>query len=194
MTAKHGREPHIGTEGVAQTPREAPFPRQRSATYVGHVSHGPEEPPTPWGRYVKALTDRPGWSVARLSRESGIERGTIFRWISGRLERVTVESVRLVAETSGDDIDRALRAAAGLTPDGGVDTDEDEIEFEIRLIQASDLPPEQKRAMVDYARELQRRQQAERAQVRERQRVERRSNLQAMIDLAKGGGTTRPAT
>lgn len=194
MTAEHGCEPRIGTEGVAQTPRGARLPRQRGATYLGHVSHELEEPPTSWGRYVKALTDRPEWSVARLARESGIERGTIFRWISGRLERVTVESVRLIAETAGDDVDRALRAAAGIAGNGVEENnDEAEIDFEIRMIEQSSLPDQQKRAMVDFARQLQRRQQAERAQIRERQRAERRNSLQTMIDLAQGGNAN-PAT
>src|SRR4051794_10281728 len=189
-----GRKPSkSGQAGVTSLARE-PLCRGRSTgTYSGRVSHGDDDEANPWGRYVKALTDRDGWSVARLARESGIARRTLFRWIGGSTESVTVESVRLVAAASGDDLDRALRAAAGLALDEEENDDEAEIDFEIRMIEQSSLPEPQKRAMVDFARQLQRRQQAERAQVRERQRAERRNSLQTMIDLAQGGNTN-PAT
>lgn len=65
-----------------------------------------------WGEYLKRMTSRPGWSVARLAREAGINRATAFKWISGRTG-VTVANVRLVAQALGDDPNNALRAAAG---------------------------------------------------------------------------------
>lgn len=65
-----------------------------------------------WGRYLSELTSRPGWSVARLARESGIHRSTIFRWISGEVRNVSTNSVRLIAKASGDDEKAALRAAS----------------------------------------------------------------------------------
>lgn len=68
-----------------------------------------------WASYLRRMTDRPGWSVARLARESGVHRGTIFKWLSGN-EGVTVASVRTIATALGDDVTNALRAAAGMPP------------------------------------------------------------------------------
>jgi Transposase. len=58
------------------------------------------------------MTDRPGWSVARLARESGVHRATIFKWI-GNKGGVTMASVRAIADALDDDPENALRAAAG---------------------------------------------------------------------------------
>ena len=73
-------------------------------------------PASEWGRYLRRITSAPGWSVARLARESGIHRATIFEWIRGDGESVTIGSVRAVAAASGDDLQNALRAAANLAP------------------------------------------------------------------------------
>lgn len=178
--------------GVAHLPREAHYQRSKSATYRWHMSHGQDETPTtPWGRYVKGLTERPDWSVARLARESGIDRGTVFRWIRGSNERVTVESVKTIAVAAGDDVDRALRAAAGLPIDEDEPT-EDEIDQEIAYIEASDLPEGQKRAMIRFARKLQADQRAEREALRQRQATERRSHIRDVIDIARRGGDPDP--
>lgn len=67
-----------------------------------------------WGAYLKRMTSRPGWSVARLARESGIHRATIFDWIKGSGDSVTIASVRAVASALGDDLENALRAVASL--------------------------------------------------------------------------------
>src|SRR5690554_3702349 len=67
-----------------------------------------------WGRYLKRMTARPGWSVARLARESGIHRATIFDWIKGDGESVTIASVRAIAAALDDDLENALRAVASL--------------------------------------------------------------------------------
>ena len=58
------------------------------------------------------MTDRPGWSVARLARESGVHRATIFKWL-GTKGGVTMTSVRALAAAVGDDPENAMRAAAG---------------------------------------------------------------------------------
>lgn len=73
-------------------------------------------PRSEWGRYLRRMTSALGWSVARLARESGIHRATIFDWIRGDGESVTISSVRAVADAFGDDLHNALRAAAGLAP------------------------------------------------------------------------------
>lgn len=63
-----------------------------------------------WGAYLAAAVTQPGWSVARLAREAGISRSTIFRWMSGEVTNVTTARVRAVAEALGDDVERALQA------------------------------------------------------------------------------------
>lgn len=85
------------------------------APYRVHVSDaGAEQPPNEWAKLLREITDRPGWSVARLNRESGIHRSTIFRWLSGEVTNVTMDSIRLVAQTAGIDLDVAVRAASTL--------------------------------------------------------------------------------
>lgn len=184
--------PGVYPETVAQVRRVAGCSRRSTARYRSDVTEPDDAPASEWSRYLREATDREGWSVARLAREAEINRATIFRWMSGGGERVTIESVRRIADALGDDLDVVLRAAGGLPEREDANGDE-EIDFEIRMIEQSSLPDPQKRAMVDFARQLQRRQQAERAQIRERQRAERRNSLQAMIDLAQGGNTN-PAT
>lgn len=182
----------IGSPAVAWMPRLPSYSRRQDATYRRHVSNTDETPTTEWGRYLKEATDRDGWSVARLAREAGMDRGTIFRWISSGGERITIDSVRRIAAAIGDDLDDALRAASGLPPKDETYED-DEIEFDIRMIRESDLPERHKEDMIKHARSLQRRQQADRIALRERQRAERRAQLQAMMDVARGGDP-QPAT
>lgn len=74
-----------------------------------------------WGAYIKRMVDRPGWSVARLAREAGIHRATIFGWIKDDTPSLTVASVRAIAQALGDDIDNALRAAGSVEPEGWED-------------------------------------------------------------------------
>lgn len=66
-----------------------------------------------WADYLRRMTDRPGWSVARLGRESGIHRATIFKWIAGK-GGANVTSVRAIAAALGDDPANALRAAGNM--------------------------------------------------------------------------------
>ncbi|WP_189114529.1 helix-turn-helix domain-containing protein [Pilimelia terevasa] len=66
-----------------------------------------------WADYLQRMTKRPGWSVAKLARESGIHRGSIFKWISGD-RGMTVANVVTIAKALGDDPVNALRAAAGI--------------------------------------------------------------------------------
>lgn len=182
------RDRHSQTpKSVASLPRVAPYPRRPRASYGVRVSNGQDESDTEWARYLKEVTTRPDWSVARLAREAGLDRGTIFRWIKGGGDRVTVDSVRRISEATGDNLDTALRAAGGLPIDDDTDDDTDELEFEISMILRSDLPEAQKQAMVDYARDLQRRQRDERRALVDRQRSERRSAIQRVMDIARGG-------
>jgi transcriptional regulator with XRE-family HTH domain len=120
-----------------------------------------------WPAYLRRMTKRPGWNVARLARESGIHRGTIFKWIAGG-SGVTVDSVRRVALALGDDLENAFHAAGNV---GAPMPGEDE---ELALIE---------RAPVDAAlKDVMRRKLFER---RERERLDRLAYLQDMIDVAK---------
>ena len=66
-----------------------------------------------WAEYLRRMTERPGWSVARLARESGIHRATLFRWMSGK-GGANVTSVRAIARALGDEPSNALRAAGNM--------------------------------------------------------------------------------
>src|SRR6185369_10645316 len=37
---------------------------------------------TGWAKYVRQVSKRPGWSVARLARETGFSKSTFFDWMS----------------------------------------------------------------------------------------------------------------
>jgi transcriptional regulator with XRE-family HTH domain len=121
-----------------------------------------------WAAYLRRMTKRPGWSVARLSRESGIHRATIFKWLAGDTG-VTVDSVRRVALALQDEPGIALRAAgnAGI-PVAAV---EDE---EMAIIDRAPVD--------DDLKDIMRGQLLER---RERERLQRIADFQTMIDLAK---------
>jgi transcriptional regulator with XRE-family HTH domain len=98
-----------------------------------------------WAAYLRRITKRPGWSVARLARESGIHRATIFAWIAGE-QGVTVSSVRAIATAAGDDPIAVLRAAADITSD--------EYDEELELILSAPVDDEMKRDMVVRLAEL----------------------------------------
>jgi transcriptional regulator with XRE-family HTH domain len=103
------------------------------------------------------MTRRPDWSVAKLARESGIARQTIFEWMRDGGESVTVGSVRRIAEALGDDVSNALLAA------GGVDE-------EISAIHQSNLDPAAKADLMEYVKTL-----------REAQRSVRRQEIEALL-------------
>ncbi|MFV2094867.1 helix-turn-helix domain-containing protein [Micromonospora sp. LOL_014] len=81
-----------------------------------------------WAQYLRRMTERPGWSVAKLARESGVHRATIFKWMSGKAG-ANMASVQAIAEALGDDVSTALRAAShsGLVS-------EDEFDEDVRII------------------------------------------------------------
>jgi hypothetical protein len=86
-----------------------------------------------WGQYLKRMTSRPGWTVARLARESNIHRGTIFGWIKEDTPSVNIDSVRAITMALGDDLENGLRAAGRVDTGDGKDP---EIEL-IRTAHAS---------------------------------------------------------
>jgi transcriptional regulator with XRE-family HTH domain len=127
-------------------------------------------PAETWAEYLRRMTKREGWSVARLARESGIHRGTIFKWLGGETG-VTVDSVRRIAIALGDEPSAALRAAGSAGVPASAERDE-----EMDLIN---------RAPVDDDLKAQMRQQL--LVRRERERQARLADIQGMIELAKRG-------
>lgn len=121
--------------------------------------------PNDWGAYLRRMTARPGWSVARLARESGIHRATIFDWIKGGGESVTIASVRAIARALGDDLESALRAVANLESAPG---SRDE---EMELILSAPVGPEMQKQMIAQMLEL-----------REQDRQQRLRVIRWMVD------------
>lgn len=109
------RATHICTDSELR--RTEAIPRWSEHVYGGLMPQrgGKPRPPTPLMRYLKSIQDRPGWSIARVARESGglVSRATLFRIMMGETKRVSVDTVRLVAQIAGDDPEEVLAMAAG---------------------------------------------------------------------------------
>lgn len=120
--------------------------RRTAATpYRVHMSDPVNSERSPWAVYLDEVTHRSGWSVARLARESGIHRSTIFRWLSGDRTGTTIDSVRKIAEAAGDDPDVVMRAAASVLPTARPDDPDAEA---ITLVRESDLPEAIKQELI----------------------------------------------
>ncbi len=81
---------------------------------------GTPRPPTPLSDYLKGIQERPGWSIAKVARESGgrISKATLFRLMAGDNKKgATIEIVRLIAQIVGDDPDTVLARVAGSLDD-----------------------------------------------------------------------------
>ena len=83
--------------------------------------------------------------MARLARESGVHRSTIFRWLNGEVSGATVGSVLRIAEAVGDEPDEALRAAADLL---GTPATTDPDAEAASMIMDSDLSPDAKHELL----------------------------------------------
>lgn len=105
---------------------------------VGDTSH----PGGTWGAYIEGIGDRPGWNMTRLAKESTIGRSTLYKWRNGQ-GGVTVDSVLKVAQTVGDEPERALAAAGGRL----VNESEDP---QLRDIYESDLSVAEKQELVEF--------------------------------------------
>lgn len=92
---------------VAKARRGVAYQRRSGDTYRVHVSDAGRNT---WATFLAQQTARPGWSVARLARESGIHRSTIFRWLKGD-GGITMQSIRAIASALGVDMQTALLAA-----------------------------------------------------------------------------------
>lgn len=121
-----------------------------------------------WGRRIKRLTDRDGWSVARLAREAALNQSTLWDYIkTSDGKRVTVGTLLRIARATGEDPIDLFRVAAEL--DDQVDEDP-----EIRAVLDGDLPEDATRTIVNsiYAR-------------RERNRERDMQETQNTIQLAR---------
>jgi transcriptional regulator with XRE-family HTH domain len=112
-----------------------------------------------WGAYLKRMTSRPGWSVARLARESGIHRATVFDWIRGGGESVTIASVRAIARALGDDLENALRAVASISSSPAPDDEE------MDLIMSAPVSDGMKRRMITQLLDMREQDRQQRLQV-----------------------------
>lgn len=121
-----------------------------------------------WPSYLRRMTKRPGWTVAKLARESGVHRATIFGWLKGD-GGVTVDSVRRVAAALGDDVENALRAAGST----GMDAPTAQQDEEVALIMRAPVGDEMKQRMLAKLHER-----------RERDRQQRIADFETMIELA----------
>lgn len=154
---------HRTSPTVAKMQRQRSYPRWWEALYRSHVSDGG---PTAWSIFLAEMVARPGWSVARLARESGLNRSSIFRWLRGD-GGLTLHSVRRIAQALDVDPAAAMLAAGSMLGPPSVEDDP-----EMRTIMESRLAPSKKEAIV--------------ARVRAR-RVRDMEDTLAMIELAAGG-------
>lgn len=191
MSSASGSQPNQ-LASVAWLRPPGSYSRSSDGKYRVHMRDGSEsEPLNTWADYLRELTTRPGWSVARLAREAGIHRSTIFRWMEGgEAKAVTVRSVKLIARAAGQDVDAALRAAgAVLDPE----EPDDAFDLQIEMIESADLPASQKRAMIRELERLRERQLADQKFLIERQVAEREQTVKTWLEIARGEGT-QPAT
>lgn len=121
------------------------------ATYREHVG---EDGKDAWTEFLAALIARPGWSVSRLARESGMDRSHIHRMMRGETKTVTVETVRMIAKGGQASLAEALHAARSRTSGEPVGTSE-ENDPEIRAIMESNLSDSTKRDLVAHVRRRQ---------------------------------------
>lgn len=119
-----------GDQGVrvVNSRRRGSFQLRRADKYGMPMGDGQQH--ETWAEYLRRWANRPGWSVARLARESGIHRATIFRWIAGD-GGATVANVRAIAEAVGDDPANALRAAGNT---GAARPPAEELDPDLKLI------------------------------------------------------------
>lgn len=137
--------PYLGHSG-SYTPSSKPYYAAcMVANYDGAM----------WANYVDGLRNRPGWSVARLSRETGLSTSTLWDYIGNKTGKaVTIPTVMAIAEAAGDDPIVAFRAAAGLAGESPED-------IEISVVLGSDLDTDAKQELIsDIVRRRERDRQA----------------------------------
>lgn len=106
---------------VAKKPRRVAIKHHWSRQYVVRVVSR-DAARESWAAYLRRMTNRPNWSVAKLARETGLNPSAIFRYLNGT-RRPTVANARLIGKALGD-LDGALRAAATVADEHPAETDD----------------------------------------------------------------------
>jgi transcriptional regulator with XRE-family HTH domain len=107
-------------------------------------------PATEWGRWLKRMTTRPGWSVAELARRTkelfgdkgAVGRATLFEYIKIGGESVSIGTIRKLATAAGDDFLTALLAAGNISVNSQ--------DAQIATIITSDLDPDEQADLIEY--------------------------------------------
>lgn len=178
---------------VAHVRRTVAYTRRSEATYPVHVRDG-QETGGSWAEYIREITTRPDWSVARLARDSGISRSQIFRWKAGEVTDVKVESVKAVARAVGDREEIALRAA-GDALDGQPLSPEEDLAIVIAEIRAeTGLSKKEQDDLIEIARETAARQMEQRQALDERHARELRTLARSLLRFARRGPNPEPTS
>ena len=158
----------IHTSNDAKKRRNRTYRHSWTAPNVVYVSG--EQADDRWAKYLREVTDRPGWSVARLAREAGMHRSSIFKWLGGK-GGVTMASVQAIAAALDDRTGETLRAAGGVLDQG-----DDVQDPQVAEILVADLPEDIKQTLIETLLD-------QRARDKERQT----EMVRRMIRIAKGG-------
>lgn len=132
-------------------------------------------------QYAQGLTQR------EVVKRSGIPASTINN-LKDSTRPPQPRIVHAIADALGIDRDEAAQLAGRSqtpTPPADLDDDYDEVDFEIEMIRASNLPRTARESMIQEALRLRDRQASERRELRERQTRERRDQVAVWIDLAR---------
>lgn len=178
LTRSYTRSSRLST--VRQIRRSRYFQRNWSGPNVVYVVATGDA----WSAYLRRMTSRTDWSVARLAREAGIARSTIFRWIKEGADGssgLTIQSVYAIADALGDDRASALTAAGNLPP---------ERDAEVELILGSDRSDDEKAAMIDR---LMRRREEDKARRMDDLRFVLGDGTVVVVQAKTGTGEDRPA-
>lgn len=147
---------------VAKAGRTDVLTRWSGHNYRGHMPQRSTHPPRPtaWMKYLRGIQDRPGWSIARLARESkgAISRSALFEMMNGTTRRISVDVVRLIARIVGDNPDEVLKTVSGSVtglPEAdprleGLDPNDDVVKNILSL----DIDDEERDIMLNHRRKL----------------------------------------
>lgn len=127
------------------------YPHRWDGPYVVAMGNTADD----WSTYLRRLARRDGWSVARLARESGVNRSTIQEWIRLGGSKLTIASVLAIAKGAGDDPATALLAAGNLLSRA----EREEADEVIALVWDSGLPESVQAELVAHILDQRRRDQ-----------------------------------
>ena len=103
-----------------------------------------------WATYIKSARQMAGLSQIALARALHIDRGTVYRWESGRTKPDDLSLIGRIADVTGLDVDEVLAAAGmkfGATPPTAP-TRED-VDEELEMILRARIPERVKAELLD---------------------------------------------